>query len=80
MLRRRYVVCLVKCPSLLNDRNQNYTIVANAQKVIGLQLQIDPMNRRRDASKKVLCISSKVRFVIERSQPNLYQMCRLQRD
>jgi hypothetical protein len=43
----------------------------------GLQFQIDPLNRRRDAARNVICTSSKVPFVIDRSQPNLLQYWRM---
>jgi len=40
----------------------------------GVEFQKDPWNARRSTVKKVLCSSSKVPFVIDRSQPKLYQL------
>jgi hypothetical protein len=42
-----------------------------------LVIHLDRLNRKRDAAKKVLCSSSKVHFFIDRSQQNLYQLCRM---
>jgi hypothetical protein len=49
----------------------HYTIV------VCLQFQGDPMNRRRDASKKVVCSFSKVPLFKDRTQRNIYHLCRI---
>jgi hypothetical protein len=73
MLRRWYFVLPINCPFYWLIATKFIPIVVHTQNVTYLQVQRDPLNRRQDAAKKVLCSRSKVPFFIDRSRPNLYQ-------
>lgn len=50
---RKYFVFLVKCLSLWTDQNQT-SIVAHAQRVVGVELQKVPWNRRESGESTFL--------------------------
>jgi len=55
----------------LIDRNQNYSVYSASRKVISITIHGISSSRSRDTDQKSLCSTSKVPYVIDRSQPYL---------
>ena len=72
---KRYLFLRVKGPSLLTDRNQIQTVEAHARKRLCMEFRKYSCNGNRDKAEKVLCSPSKLRSVIDQSQPT-YNLCR----
>jgi hypothetical protein len=67
MLPRSYFVQSLKCPSLLTLRNGPYTTCTACSESDMLHFERGPVNRGRDASKKLHYTFIEVPFFIDRS-------------
>jgi hypothetical protein len=69
--KKIYSILQVKCPSLLTDRNQTYKICRECVENARCDVSEKYLEGSRDTDERVLCSPSKVRFIIDRSKPNL---------